>query len=147
MTQQSHHISNGAINRAVLDLMSKSKEIIDAYPDFQHSENGHHERGRVFQLVTCALRDEIPSMIRSSPEFVDNLQAGHGSIRFYTGTVIDFQNQKISVYACKGLFRIITRYLGRWLVVLLSLLKGFVAGAKQSHNNYCLVYGLYETHH
>jgi len=147
MTKQGHPISNGAINKIVLNLMSKSKGIIDAHPDFQNAENGHHERGRVYQLVTCALRDEIPALIRSSPEFVDNLQAGHGAIRFHTGTVIDFENKKISVYACKGLFRIIARYLGRWLVLLLALLKGFVAGAKQSHNNYCLVYGLYETHH
>ena len=147
MTKQGHPISNGSINKIVLNLMSKSKGIIDAHPDFQNAENGHHERGRVYQLVTCALRDEIPALIRSSPEFVDNLQAGHGAIRFHTGTVIDFQNKKISVYACKGLFRIIVRYLGRWLVLLLALLKGFVAGAKQSHNNYCLVYGLHETHH
>lgn len=127
--------------------MSKSKGIIDAHPDFQHSNNGHHERGRVYQFVTCALRDEIPALIRSSPEFVDSLQKTQGVIRFHTGAVIDFQNKKVSVYACKGLFRIIARYLGRWLVLLFALLKGFVAGSKQSHNNYCLVYGLYETHH
>ena len=136
-------ISNGATNKSVLDLVWKSKPIIDAHSGFRNDT----EKSRVFQIITCALRDEIPELMRAAPNHVGEYDGGDDAIRLKIGAVINLKNKSLGVFPSKAMGKTIIRFFGRWLVLLMAIFKGLITPSRQSHNNYCLVYGQYETHY